>query len=77
MMILRLAAHRAFFFNATQWYQPESAGGFHRKKNLSRDDLKPIPSRRKIGRLIFSRYDVCTIRDQDLPCGSANPTSCN
>jgi hypothetical protein len=32
MMIVRLAAHRAFFFNATKWYQPESAGGLHRKK---------------------------------------------
>jgi hypothetical protein len=32
MVIIRLAAHRAFFFNATQWYQPESAGGLHRKK---------------------------------------------
>jgi hypothetical protein len=32
MMIIRLAAHRAFFFNATKWYQPESAGGLHRKK---------------------------------------------
>jgi hypothetical protein len=32
MMIIRLAAHRAFFFHATRWYQPESAGGLHRKK---------------------------------------------
>jgi hypothetical protein len=32
MMIIRLAAHRAFFFHATRWYQPESAGGLHRRK---------------------------------------------
>jgi hypothetical protein len=32
MIFIRLAAHRAFFFNATQWYQPESEGGLHRKK---------------------------------------------
>jgi hypothetical protein len=39
MMIIRLAAHRAFFFHATRWYQPESAGGLHRKKK------KPIAGR--------------------------------
>jgi hypothetical protein len=39
MMIIRLAAHRAFFFNAAQWYQPERAGGLHRKKK------KPIAGR--------------------------------
>jgi len=32
MMIVRLAAHRAFFFHATRRYQPESAGGLHRRK---------------------------------------------
>jgi hypothetical protein len=39
MIIIRLAAHRTFFFSATQWYQPESAGGLHRKKK------KPIAGR--------------------------------
>ena len=32
MMIIRLAAHRALFFHATRWYQPERVGGLHRKK---------------------------------------------
>jgi hypothetical protein len=39
MIIIRLAAHRAFFFNAAQWYRPESAGGLRRKKK------KPIAGR--------------------------------
>jgi hypothetical protein len=39
MMIVRLPAQWAFFFHATRWYQPESAGGLHRKKK------KPIAGR--------------------------------
>jgi hypothetical protein len=39
VMIVSLAAQRAFFFHATRWYQPESAGGLHRKKK------KPIAGR--------------------------------
>ena len=35
MMIIRLAAQWAFFFHASQWFQPESAGGLHRKKKES------------------------------------------
>ena len=31
MMILRLPAQWAFFFHATRWYQPESAGRLHRR----------------------------------------------
>jgi hypothetical protein len=42
MMIIRLAAHRAFFFNATQWYQPESAGGLHRKKETYRGTISSL-----------------------------------
>ena len=78
MMIIRLAAHRAFFFHATRWYQPESAGGLHRK-NLSRDDLKHIPSRQEMAGGFNSarRQELRTACNQDFPGRAANPPNCD
>ena len=75
MMIIRLAAHRAFFFHSTQWYQPESAGGLHRKKIETYRGT--ISSLYRAGERWRAGLIPLAAINQDFPGRAANPPNCD
>jgi hypothetical protein len=66
-------------FSSMQWYQPESAGGLHRKKK------KPIAGRsqayseqtRDGGFNSARRQELRAACNQDFPGRAANPPNCD